>query len=198
MSGYIAWIEQRRPVFSRLPVVYQENEVTDWLIAYWDEYLIQCKDRLDAMPDNLDPLVCPEPWLSYLAYLQGFKPDFWSDAWPTDLKRLLLFFAYRKIWPYKGLVSTINFVFDLFGLLVGAPKILTGTYFIVGVNKVGDRLGNPVAGYYIVQGNEYARNSPQWLLVDLITDKLSPAWTNKRQVYSRFIIGKSVIGDPLL
>jgi Phage tail protein (Tail_P2_I) len=198
VSGYNAWIEARRPLFTRLPAVYRESLETDWLVAYWDEYLVQVKDSVDSVNSNLDPLVCDTKWLPFLAYMHGFKPDFWSDAWPEDLRRLLLFYSYRKIWPNKGLKATVQFVFDLFGLLAGNPRIFQGSFFILGTNNLGDSLGSPADGFYVLQSQNYSTSSPEWLLVNLILDKLAPAWIENRQIYDHFILGLSSLGDPLI
>ncbi|MBD2452240.1 hypothetical protein H6G76_35105 [Nostoc sp. FACHB-152] len=184
-TTYQAW-QTGRPIFSRLPEVYQENPVADWLTEYWDELLTQNKAKIDDLPRNLDPTTCDENWLDFLAPLCGFTGEYWDKSWKTSSKRLLLANSYTLIWKNKGSREVLSFVLNALGI---EHEIWTGSSFILGVSQVSiDKLGSGAWQYKVLLPSRYAQEGYEFKLARKINRLFGPLWCKSEVRYRRDII----------
>jgi phage tail-like protein len=73
-----------RPIIEMLPGVYQEDEFTRRLTAGLDEVVAPAFRVLDSLDAYVDPLLCPEDFLPWLASWVGISID---ENWPLDKQR---------------------------------------------------------------------------------------------------------------
>lgn len=180
MNTKQAW-DTGRPILSRMPNIYIENEVTDYLTAYWDDLLIENKAKLDDLPRQLDPTLCDVNWLDYLAPLCGFTGEYWDASWPVSGKRQLLANSYTFIWPNKGSRLVLSFVLNALGV---NHRITTGQNWIIGKSQLGvDTLGSSPWEYQIKLPTYYKLNGQEFKLATKINKLYGPLWCKSQILY---------------
>ncbi|MBD2168071.1 hypothetical protein H6G04_27170 [Calothrix membranacea FACHB-236] len=190
MQTYQAWVVEKAPIFSRLPEVYRDNQVTGYLTTFWDELLIATKDKIDDIPRQLNPLTCDANWLDFLAPLCGFTGIYWDKNWLESHKRNLLFNSYTKIWNNKGSRECLSTVLRCFDI---AHEIASKGDFIFGQSKLGvDPLGRS-SWEYVIYLKELYRDTPVVNLVNKLNTLFGPCWCR-----SEIQFNDSVIKDYLL
>lgn len=179
-TTYEAWSTER-PIFSRLPEVYQDNEVADWLTIYWDELLASLKYKIDDLPRQLSPLTCDDKWLDFLAPLCGFTGDYWDRDWKSSSKRLLLTNSYKFIWSNKGTRTVLSFVLNALDI---DHTIWEGSKFVLGVSQLDiDSLGTAAWEYKILLPNYYQYKGYEWKLAEKINKLFGPLWCGSEVIY---------------
>lgn len=185
-STYQAWVVEERPIYSRLPECYKDNNIADILTVFWDELLINLKDKIYDIPRQLDPETCDPIWLDFLAPLCGFTGEYWDTKWDTQAKRTLLLNSYSFIWKNKGTQEVLSFILNTLGI---DHKIWTGQAFVLGVSKVSiDRLGDAVWEYKILLPSYYTSEGNEFKLARKINSLFGPLWCKSEVRYERDII----------
>lgn len=181
-----------RPIFSRLPEVYKNNLVADYLTNFFDELLYKTKLKVDDIPRQLNPLNCDSNWLDFLAPLCGFTGKYWDRSWQDNHKRNLLFNSYKKIWNNKGSKEGLSTVLSCFEI---PHAIGSRNDFILGFSKVGvDPLGNSAYEYTIYLKNSY-RDTPQVKLVEKLNKLFGPCWCKSNIEFNNSAIKDYLILD---
>ncbi|MBD2515181.1 hypothetical protein H6G93_09205 [Nostoc sp. FACHB-973] len=179
VQTYEAWASGR-PIFYRLPEVYQENEITDWLTYYWDELLINSKLKVDDLPRQLNPEICDANWLDFLAPLCGFTGEYWDKDWSTNSKRILLKNSYSNIWPNKGTRQVLSLVLNALDI---EHIIWSGSNFVLGVSQVSvDPLGSTGWTYKILLPLKYQPNGYEFKLARKINKLFGNLWCESEVV----------------
>lgn len=171
MDTYSAW-QSSRPIFSRLPEIYQDNLIADCLTAYFDELLVETKAKVDDLPRQLNPQTCDTNWLDFLAPLCGFTGNYWDKAWSIKAKRRLLTYSYQYIWSNKGSQDTLDLVLNCFDI---KHLILSEGDFILGTSQVGDTLGATPWEYTIYLPTAYVNNY-KVRLTEKLNRLFGPCW----------------------
>lgn len=171
-TTYEAWVIEQAPIFSRLPEVYRDNPVTQYLITFWDELLAATKDNIDDLPRQLNPLTCDENWLDFLAPLCSFTGIYWDKEWNPLYKRRLLANSYKYIWSNKGSKDTLSRILTYFNI---KHLIVPAGSFIFGESTVGSPLGLGAWEYTIYLPTAY-QNRPQFKLTEKLNRLFGPLW----------------------
>ncbi|AUT00915.1 hypothetical protein CLI64_11170 [Nostoc sp. CENA543] len=186
-----AW-DTGRPIFSRLPDVYQDNQVADWLTVFFDELLVGTKTLVDSIPRQLNPTTCDAVWLDQIAPLFGFSSLYWDRGWPEASKRLLLANAYTIIWAKRGTRESISFVLDALNI---QHEIWEGSSFILGSSQVSiDRLGDGAWEYKILLPRRYPFNGQEFQLARKINYLFGNVWCESEVTYRDTITGSDFPG----
>lgn len=189
-TPYEAWVVSQRPIFSRLPQVYQDNPIADWLTDFWDELLVGVKAKYDDLPRQLNPLTCDREYLDFLAPILGWTEEVWDKDWTVDSKRRLLANSYTLIWPEKGSQKVLTFI--LTALNVEHVIEITGS-FRIGISEVGDEIGL-IPWDYTIYLPDYYKNQPQESLTQKINRLFGPIWCDSRILFEeeRFLTTKVI------
>ena|GEM_PF-2044415 len=174
------WLDNR-PIYNRLPGVNggYKTDVVAWLTAFWDEETIKALLDVEDFDRQVDPDLCDEQYLDFLAGLFGWSGIYWNSSWPTPTKRTLLSRSFDKIWINKGSRETLTFIITAFGI---PNLIIEGTSFIIGQSEVGDQLGDIAWEYVIYLPTRYFR-SPTEILVRQLDKLFSPVWTDGTLIF---------------
>jgi hypothetical protein len=183
MSSILDAWDTGRPIYDRLPNrngLY-ENEVTDWLTAFWDLKAIALKQKIDDIAiKQINPLTCDVEWLDYLSILYGWNSKHWQKSWTGESKRLLLARSYDFIWERKGNKVVLEYVLNSLKL---KNRVLEIGDFIIGTNLVGDPIGSNPWQIKIILPIEYERGD-QLVLVKYIVERFVPCWIFVKYEYS--------------
>jgi len=180
-NTFEAW-RTGRPILNNLPGInggYSDNDLSDWLTAYWDNLVVRLKVGVDDVPRQIDPLTCDERWLDFIAIPTGWVGLYWDVTWPVAAKRTLLANSLDFIWPEKGSSAVLSFVLTALSI---THEIQQGESFIIGRNEVGDELGEIAWDYTIVLPTAY-QNTPVAQEVARINNLFGPLWCSSRIVY---------------
>ncbi|ALF55611.1 hypothetical protein ACX27_26660 [Nostoc piscinale CENA21] len=173
--------ETGRPIFSRLPDVYQENSVADWLTVYFDEFLVGTKALVYDLPNQFNPYTCDTRWLDYIAPLYGFSTLYWDRGWPETSKRQLLAGAYTTVWPNRGTRVALSYI--LSSLLI-EHTIWEGSTFILGSSQLGiGTLGSGAWKYKILLPRRYAFGGYEFRLTQKIDRLFGNLWCESEVIY---------------
>lgn len=195
MDTYKAWIVEKRPIYSRLPDAYHDNQVANWLTDYWDELLVNLKEKIDDLPRQLNPMLCDEVWLDFLAPLCGFTSDYWDISWSVESKRILLANSYSFIWKNKGTKLVLSFILNTLGI---DHEIWQGSDFILGSSQVSiDRLGDAAWEYKILLPAYYSSDGYEFQLARRINNLFGCIWCKSEVRYKSEIITElfNYVGD---
>jgi phage tail P2-like protein len=189
MAGW----DTNRPVLHRLPVAgYQDNPVAEWLTAWADQELSSIRDTLETFTDRLDPAIAPVDGLDYLAHLVGMSGPYWDTTWTPAVKRAHIGAAFRW-WRERGRLSVLREVLDTHGF----PYQLWQD----GDLRLPVTLSRPFAQnrlrVYIRLPLQYSRTSGQWREAQRSARNWLPAGVRSGVCYQGFLVGFSVLGDPL-
>ncbi|AFY49020.1 Phage tail protein (Tail_P2_I) [Nostoc sp. PCC 7524] len=188
MQTQIAW-QTGRPIFSRLPEVYQENAIANYLTAFWDELLVNNKARIDDLPRQLNPLTCDANWLDFLAPLCGFTGEYWDRKWQDNFKRNLIASSYQRIWSNKGSRECLSTVLICFKI---PHNIATMGDFILGQSKLGvDPLGSLAFKYIIYLRSSY-QGTPEVKLVEKLNKLFGPCWCKSEVIFDDSVVSMNI------
>ena len=185
-----------RPLLNILPGIngqYSSNEVADWVTKPWDNLFIDTKGKIENLPNQLNPEVCDEEWLDYIAGFCGFTGEYWDKNWPVAAKRALLKESFNLIWPKKGSLGVLSYVLTAFDIL---HIIQEGNSFIIGVDEVGEPLGLIAWDYDILLPTQYY-GTPTADLTSRLDSLFGPCWCTKEIIYDNtFFRDLEVLGFP--
>lgn len=194
-----SWLDLRRPIFNERPKQldpFPEGGTYDQLTQWIDKVLTGTLDAAVAFKTKLDPLTCPEEYLDLLALLTGFTGRYWGDAWPTNVKRLLIDQAYKLIWPYHGTERVLRYVLDAYPVRY---RILTRGQFRADVSKADvDKVGQILPLVDILITTTIPRTHPEFKYAQLVRNTYVPAVTGGKVMYSHFMADRSVTGDRVM
>ena len=174
-----AWLE--RPIYSRLPETYTDNNIADWLTHYYDELLIQLNTKIDDIPRQLNPALCDPVWLDFLAPLCGFTPDYWDVKWTVAAKRTLLSNSWSYIWKNKGTKEVLSFILNALDI---EHEIVQGSDFILGKSQLSlDSLGESAWEYVIYLPTSYEPNGYEFQLTRRINSLFGCYWCRSSVEY---------------
>ena len=196
MDTYSAW-KNGRPVLNRLPEVYQDNPIADWLTDHVDEVMQGLRYMIEVVaPRQVDPLLCEDTWLDLLSNLCGWY-GLWDASWPESSKRVLLANSYTIIWPNYGTAQTLSFVLQTLGV---THVIQEGQSFIIGREAVGDEIGAVAWEYDIILPTSLF-NTREYKLAVRINELFGPIHCRSRILFDDTFFeakGFFVIGDNTL
>lgn len=201
-----AW-DESAPITKRLPRFgWQDgNAAVEAVVGAYDTVFMELYQTIqDFEKDFIDPDTCRADALDWLAQLMGFTEDYWDNSWAESIKRQLIKDAQQIVWRYKGTFYLLQYLIDLFGLNV---RIELKGQWRVGVSKIGDPIGGALLDYSLVIGSDtdpgYARNSPEWRLIERLNRLYMPCWAAPQTLngnylrYHRWRVGRSAVGDPI-
>ncbi|BBD59512.1 hypothetical protein NIES2109_22990 [Nostoc sp. HK-01] len=175
-----AWASGR-PIFSRLPDVYQDNPVTDWLTIYFDELLVGTKQTVDDLSNQFNPLTCETRWLDYIAPLFGFSGAYWDRGWAEASKRALLSGAYTTIWKNRGTRASLSYVLTSLNI---EHSIWEGSTFILGTSQLSiGTLGSGAWKYKILLPRRYSFGGYEFKLTQKIDRLFGNLWCESEVIY---------------
>ena len=180
-NTFEAW-RTERPILNNLPGInggYSDNDLSDWLTAYWDNLVVRLKVGVDDVPRQINPLTCDVRWLDFIAIVTGWVGLYWDVTWPVAAKRTLLANSLDFIWPEKGSSAVLSFVLTALSI---THEIQQGESFIIGRNEVGDELGEIAWDYTIVLPTAY-QNTPVAREAARINGLFGPLWCSSRIVH---------------
>jgi phage tail-like protein len=109
--GVVEGLASPHPIAPTLPSVYQEDVLTLQLVSAFDESLAPVLVTLDSLHAYVDPALCPEDFLDWLAGWIGLVPD---ENWTLERRRALAARAvpvYRLRGTVAGLVGHVELLF---------------------------------------------------------------------------------------
>ncbi|HEY1480382.1 MAG TPA: phage tail protein [Gaiellales bacterium] len=109
--GLLEGLESPRPIAPTLPSLYQEDELTLLLVSAFDEIMAPILVTLDSLEAYVDPALCPDDFLDWLAGWIGLVPD---ENWTVERRRKLAARAvpvYRLRGTVAGLVGHVELLF---------------------------------------------------------------------------------------
>ena len=87
MRGTLPGLTSPAPLIDLLPAVFQEDEMTRRFTAGFDDVLAPIFLTLDSLDVLVDPAVCPDDFLDWLAGWIGMVLD---ETWPIERRRALV------------------------------------------------------------------------------------------------------------
>ena len=109
--GRVEGLESPRPIAPTLPAVFQEDELTLQLVAAFDELMAPVFVTLDSLEAYVDPGLCPDDFLDWIASWIGLVPD---ENWTVERRRRLASRAvpvYRLRGTVAGLIGHVELLF---------------------------------------------------------------------------------------
>lgn len=183
-----------KPLLNHLPERgYQDNETVASLTSYVDAKYKAIIDQLETFYHQLNPDSADEKYLDYLAYLVGLSDSYYDPQWSSDVKRQMIRLSHKTLWAKKGTLECIKAVLDAhnlkYDIWTDGVNVLPFTLPI--------SLGTPRLRFYIRLENTYNRKGKQWLEAERTLMNFCPAVVKGTVSYKAFILGASVIGDPV-
>lgn len=176
---------QQRPILSLLPGeqgAYTENEVAQWLLAPWDEYSADAIVGIqNYYASYLDPRTAKPEALDWVAQWAGYTGPYWDVQWPTEAKRSLISNAFTRVWPQRGSLALLLWLFELFGLSVDI--ISNTTPFRANVSVAGDNVGGPSSIFHVLLPLTYDR-AIEFPLVRKLIALYAPLWVGYTVSYT--------------
>jgi phage tail-like protein len=109
--GLVEGLASPHPIAPTLPSLYQDDDLTLRLVAAFDESIAPVLVTLDSLHAYVDPALCPDDFLDWLAGWVGLVPD---ENWTLERRRALAARAvpvYRLRGTVAGLVGHIELLF---------------------------------------------------------------------------------------
>jgi phage tail-like protein len=109
--GLVEGLETPHPFAPMLPAVFQEDELTLQLVSAFDESLAPVLVTLDSLHAYVDPALCPDDFLDWVAGWIGLVPD---ENWTLERRRALAARAvpvYRLRGTVAGLIGHVELLF---------------------------------------------------------------------------------------
>lgn len=166
-----------------------------WLTRPLDEFLAGLRLKLiDEAARQADPLRCDPDRLDYLSRLAGYSGIYWDTSWPVDTKRLLIYYAFTLVWPYKGSAKVLSFVLDAFGI---EHTLWQGSELLADITPLPAKIGIPQLKYYILLPLKYRRKGWHFKMAEKIDYLFGPAFCDSKVVYEDFFADISQAGEPV-
>jgi phage tail-like protein len=135
--GLVEGLESPHPIAPTLPSVYQEDDLTLQLVAAFDESIAPVLVTLDSLHAYVDPALCPDDFLDWVAGWIGLVPD---ENWTIDRRRAL---AARAV-PIFRLRGTVGGLVGHVELLFGErPEVIDSGGVAWGVTPGTEMPGSP-------------------------------------------------------
>ena len=109
--GLIEGLLSPHPIAPTLPSIYQDDDLTLRLVEAFDESIAPVLVTLDSLHAYIDPALCPEDFLDWLAGWIGLVPD---ENWTLERRRALAARAvpvYRLRGTVAGLIGHVELLF---------------------------------------------------------------------------------------
>jgi phage tail-like protein len=104
-------LESPRPIAPTLPALFQEDQLALQLVSAFDESIAPVLVTLDSLAAYVDPALCPEDFLDWVAGWVGLVPD---ENWTIERRRALAARAvpvFRLRGTVAGLVGHVELLF---------------------------------------------------------------------------------------
>ena len=109
--GLVEGLESPHPIAPTLPSVFQDDELTLRLVAAFDDSIAPVLVTLDSLHAYVDPALCPDDFLDWVASWIGLVPD---ENWTLERRRALAMRAvpiYRLRGTVVGLIGHVELLF---------------------------------------------------------------------------------------
>jgi phage tail-like protein len=109
--GLVEGLESPHPIAPMLPSVFQDDELTLRLVAAFDDSIAPVLVTLDSLHAYVDPALCPDDFLDWVASWIGLVPD---ENWTLERRRALAMRAvpiYRLRGTVAGLIGHVELLF---------------------------------------------------------------------------------------
>ena len=110
MRGTLPGLTSPAPLVDLLPAVFQEDEMTRRFTAGFDDVLAPIFLTLDSLEVLVDPAVCPDDFLDWLAGWIGLVLD---ENWPVDRRRELVARGV-ELYRMRGTVAGLRAELEIF------------------------------------------------------------------------------------
>lgn len=138
MRGTIPGLASPVPLVDQLPGIYQEDEFTRRFTSGFDAVLAPIFNTLDCLDGYVDPWLCPEDFLDWLAGWVGLVLD---EDWPIDRRRAFVANAVQ-LYRWRGTVEGLRAELAIY---TGGLVEINETGGTVWSNRPGGRFpGEPV------------------------------------------------------
>ncbi len=185
--------EQGRPVYLRLPRDgYQNNDDIKALLTQPDEFLTGVKTLLEGLYQQLNPLIAPEGWLDYIAWLNGWSDEYWDALWTPAIKRALIVIS-NRVWSGLGQLSTLELILDTHGI---EHRIWASTSLQLSFTLPAT-FHTPKGVVYIRLPLKYVRSSYWFKEAKRSRNNFIPCVLLSDAVYEYFYLGYSNLGEPM-
>lgn len=171
-----------KPVYASLPVAYQNDNISEHLVAFWDELLMGTKAKVEDIYDRQLAITNADlEWLDFLAPLAGWDSHHWNPKWDIQGKRNLLLNTFQgvSIWENKGTLPVLHYVLTQAGI---KNEVVLDADFILGTSELGDELGVQPWEYFIYLPPEY-QGQDQHREAIRIDSLFAPCWTKGKIIF---------------
>lgn len=155
---------------------YTHNQVVEWLLTPWEESTVEAiAFTRNFYAQHMNPATADAGSLDWLAQFAGYTGPFWDSAWPESVKRSLISEAYTRVWPQRGSLNLLGWLFNLFGL--NAEIDDSSAPFLADINEAGDALGGSDGIFHVLLPMLYSRQN-EWLTVEKLLALFIPCWAD--------------------
>jgi Phage tail protein (Tail_P2_I) len=183
------------PLLDILPYEgYQNNQTVQWIAEGAGTDLEAITSKATTFYQTLIPDTATSETLNYLAPLVGLTGSYWSPAWSLSVKRNMVKNAHQ-LWRTIGTEAAINLA--LSSMEVVGAKLWTRRRLTIPF-KVPGRFQSQSLKFYLTLPFPNSRTSYTWLEAERVLRNFKPAITDGSVCYSKFILGYSRVGDPIL
>lgn len=183
-----------KPLLNHLPDKgYQDNADVVAITSWVDQKYAAKVEQLESFYKQLDPLTADESMLDFLGYLVGLSGSYWNTLWDAKVKRKMIALAHPVLWAKRGTLECIKAALDVhelkYDIWVDGVNVLP---FYLPV-----KLSDPKLRFYIRLDSAYTRNGKEWREAERVLRNYCPVVVKAAVTYKAFILGASVIGDPV-
>ena len=172
---------------------YDDNPAAIALMAYQLERWNGWAALLEEFYTYTDPDTAPDEALDWLAYLVLLAGAYWDTAWSPEVKRVFIKNA-NWLWERRGTQEAFEFVVSIHNL---EADIWLGDRAIRLPFRLPGTFGSDSFALFVRVPPYYLRNKSQWVEIIRSCRNWLPAALQWRVCYSSFILGQSVLGDPI-
>jgi hypothetical protein len=163
------------PLLDILPYKgYRDNITVSWLTAGQDANYTAVASALEQYHTKFDSTTATSEVLDFLAPLVGLTDQYWNKTWSATVKRNMVNNAHL-FWRYLGTKACISAVMTCMGIN----------------HTIWQRPGLTIPF-------PTKRASYPWIEAENILRLYSPVITESKVCYSKFKLGYSKVGDPIL
>lgn len=190
--------ELKQPILNRLPGLfgkYNENEVCQWFVSFFDDLLVDTKDATDYVAaTDLLAETAREDWLDLLAFMSGFTGEYAIYDLPVALKRELVKRAYSEIWTEIGSKKILELMINAWSI---EHDVWVGSKMIAGFTILPHQIDTRNWYFFLRLPLFYDRKSEIFSRATQIKNLYSAAYVDSRVCYDAFFCGYSLAGDPV-
>lgn len=183
-----------RPIFERLPEVYQSNPVADWLTRFADDQIELARAIAQNFPQELDPDTAAPGSLDYLGFLVGMSGPFWDVGWSETVKRDMIRYSHF-LWSNRGTLAALQKTLDIHGI---DANLWESTVLVVPF-AVPATVGSTGSFGFIYLRLPFSatREGTIWKETDRSRRNFLSGVVLSRTVFEYFFAGFSVVNDPI-